>query len=79
MVVEGAQDAIVNLPTNSILAGRPGQLGLGGAYFAANGTGQNNANGFVRQALCRLRAARRREAQTRPLHVSRRRRSHPKR
>ncbi len=49
--VEGAQDAIVNLPTNSILAGRPGQLGLGGAYFAANGTGQNNANGFVRQAF----------------------------
>src|ERR1051325_11338466 len=48
--VEGAQDAIVNLPTHSILAGSPGQLGLGGAYFAANGTGQNNANGFVRQA-----------------------------
>lgn len=49
-LVEGAQDGIVNLPTNSILAGRPGQLGLGGTYFGANGTGQNNANGFVRQA-----------------------------
>jgi hypothetical protein len=48
--VEGAQDAILDLPTGAILAGRPGQLGLGGTYFAANGRGQNNANGFVRQA-----------------------------
>ena len=48
--VEGAQDAILDLPTGAILAGRPGQLGPGGTYFAANGRGQNNANGFVRQA-----------------------------
>jgi hypothetical protein len=48
--LEGAQDAIVDLPTGAVLAGRPGQLGLGGTYFAANGNGQNNANGFVRQA-----------------------------
>ncbi len=48
--VEGAQDAILDLPTNAILSGRPGQLGLGGTYLAANGGGQNNANGFVRQA-----------------------------
>ncbi len=48
--LEGAQDAIVNLPTNSVLVGRPGQLGLGGTYFIANSSGQNNANGFVRQA-----------------------------
>ena len=48
--VEGAQDAIVDLPTSAVLSGRPGQLGLGAAYFVANGNGQNNANGFVRQA-----------------------------
>jgi len=48
--VEGAQDAIVNLPTTAILPGALGQLGLGGTYYAANGGGQNNANGFVRQA-----------------------------
>jgi hypothetical protein len=48
--IEGAQDAILDLPTGAVVAGRPGQLGLGGTYFAANGNGQNNANGFVRQA-----------------------------
>ena len=48
--VEGAQDAIVNLPTTAVLPGAPGQLGLGGTYYAANGNGQNNANAFVRQA-----------------------------
>jgi hypothetical protein len=48
--IEGAQDAILDLPTSAILAGRPGQLGLGGTYFAANGSSQNNASGFVRQA-----------------------------
>lgn len=57
--VEGAQDAILDLPTGSVLTGRPGQLGLGGTYFVANGNGQNNANGFVRQAYVAfaLRAA----------------------
>ena len=48
--VEGAQDAIVNLPTAAVLPGAPGQLGLGGTYYAANGNRQNNANAFVRQA-----------------------------
>lgn len=48
--LEGAQDAIVNLPTGAVVAGPPGQLGLGGTYFVANGNGQNNGNGFVRQA-----------------------------
>ncbi len=49
-LVEGAQDAILGLPANAVLSGRSGQLGLGGTYFAANGNGQNSANGFVRQA-----------------------------
>lgn len=48
--LEGAQDAVIDLPTAAVLGGRPGQLGLGGTYFAANGNGQNNANGVVRQA-----------------------------
>lgn len=48
--VEGAQDAIVNLPSTAVLPGASGQLGLGGTYYAANGNGQNNANAFVRQA-----------------------------
>src|SRR5882762_4927101 len=48
--VEGAQDAILDLPASAVLAGRPGQLGLGGTYFAANGNGENNVNGFFRQA-----------------------------
>ena len=49
-MLEGAQDAIVDLPTRALQPGRPGQLGLGATYFAANGNGQNNANGFVKQA-----------------------------
>jgi hypothetical protein len=49
-LVEGAQDAIVDLPTRAVVPGTPGQLGLGASYFAANGNGQNNVNGFVRQA-----------------------------
>ncbi len=47
---EGAQDAILDLPTTAVLPGRSGQLGLGGTYFAANSGGPNNANAFVRQA-----------------------------
>ena len=53
--VEGAQDAILGLPTGAVVPGRPGQLGLGGTYYAANGNDQNNANGFVRQAFLGLR------------------------
>jgi hypothetical protein len=50
-LLEGAQDSILNLPTGAILPGLSGQLGLGAGYFAANSNGQNNANGFVRQAF----------------------------
>jgi len=48
--IEGAADAIVSLPTGAVLPGPPGQLGLGGTYYAANGNRQNNTNAFVRQA-----------------------------
>jgi Alginate export len=48
--IEGAEDAIVSLPAAAVLPGAPGQLGLGGTYYVANGNGQNNTNAFVRQA-----------------------------
>jgi YD repeat-containing protein len=47
---EGAADAIVDLPPSAVQPGRLGQLGLGGTYFAANGSQRNNVNGFVKQA-----------------------------
>jgi Alginate export len=49
-LIEGAQDAIFDLPTRAVVAGTAGQLGLGGTYFAANGNAQNNLNGFLKQA-----------------------------
>jgi hypothetical protein len=49
-LLEGAADAIVDLPASAAQPGRPGQLGLGGTYFAANGNERNNVNGFVKQA-----------------------------
>jgi hypothetical protein len=49
-LVEGAADAIVNLPPSAVQAGRLGQLGLGGTYYAANGNERNNVNGFAKQA-----------------------------
>ena len=48
--VEAAQDAIFMLPRDAIVAAPQGQLGSGGTYYAANGNGRNNANGFVKQA-----------------------------
>jgi hypothetical protein len=49
-LLEGAQDAILDLPTHAVVSGPQGQFGLGGTYFAANGNGQNNVNGFINQA-----------------------------
>src|SRR6202521_2573103 len=48
--LEGAADAIVDLPPSAVQPGRLGQLGLGGTYYAANGNSRNNVNGFVKQA-----------------------------
>jgi len=53
--LEAAQDAILGLPTDAVVAAPQGQLGLGGTYFAANGNGRNNANGFVKQAYIRFK------------------------
>ena len=49
-LVEGAADAIFDLPPSSVQAAPLGQLGLGGAYFAANGGTRNTASGFLKQA-----------------------------
>lgn len=49
-LIEGAQDAIFNLPANAVQSGRLGQLGLGGTYFAANGNVPTTASGFLKQA-----------------------------
>jgi hypothetical protein len=48
--LEGAQDAIVGLPTTAVQPGRLGQLGLGGTYYAANGSSAGTASGFLKQA-----------------------------
>lgn len=54
-LLEGAADAIVDLPPGAVQPGRLGQLGLGGTYFAANGNQRNNVNGFVKQAFVGFR------------------------
>lgn len=48
--VEAAQDAILFLPQDAVVAAPQGQLGPGGSYYAANGNGRNNVNAFVKQA-----------------------------
>jgi hypothetical protein len=48
--IEGAQDAILNLPTDAVQSGRLGQLGAGGSYYAANGSIPSTASGFLKQA-----------------------------
>lgn len=53
--VEAAQDTILGLPTNAVVAAPQGQLGLGGTYYAANGNNENNANVFVKQGFVRFK------------------------
>ena len=53
--LEAAQDAIFALPVNAVVPAPQGQLGLGGTYYAANGNGRNNFNGFVREAVVRFK------------------------
>lgn len=53
--LEGAQDAILALPTDALAPAPQGQLGLGGTYYAANGSHSNNAYVFVKQAYIRIK------------------------
>jgi len=48
--LEGAADAVFDLPPSAVQPGRLGQLGLGGTYYAANGNARNTASGFLKQA-----------------------------
>lgn len=52
--LEAAQDAILLLPRNAVVAAPQGQLGAGGTYYAANGNSRNNVNAFVKQAYFQL-------------------------
>lgn len=49
-LLEGAADGIFDLPPAAVQPGRLGQLGLGGTYYAANGSVRNTASGFLKQA-----------------------------
>ncbi|HEY6947049.1 MAG TPA: alginate export family protein [Candidatus Acidoferrum sp.] len=53
--LESAQDTIFALPDNAVAPAPQGQLGFGGAYFAANGNTVNSFNGFVREAFVRFK------------------------
>lgn len=53
--LDAAQIMILALPTNAVASAPQGQLGLGGTYYAANGNGHNNVNGFVKQAYVRFK------------------------
>src|SRR5215467_13598670 len=53
--LEGAQDAILALPSSAVVGAPQGQLGLGGTYYVSNGNTRNNASGFVKQAYVTLK------------------------
>ena len=54
-LVEGAADAIFDLPPSAVQSAPLGQLGLGGTYFASNGGARNTASGFLKQAYVGLK------------------------
>jgi hypothetical protein len=49
-LLEGAADGIFDLPQGAVRPAPAGQLGLGGTYFAANGSDRTIAGGFLKQA-----------------------------
>jgi hypothetical protein len=51
--VEGAMPLLLGLPEKAVAPGAPGQLGLGGTYFAANG--YQDAGIFIKQASIRFK------------------------
>jgi Alginate export len=53
--LEGAQVAIVGLPSAAVVPAPQGQLGLGGNYFVANDGSTNNIDGFLKQGFIRLK------------------------
>jgi Alginate export len=53
--LQGAQVALVGLPTLAVVAAPQGQLGLGGNYYAANSNQSNNVGGFLKQGFVRFK------------------------
>ncbi len=53
--LEGEQPSLLGLPDDAVVAAPQGQLGLGGAYYAANNNHVNTANGFVKQAFLNIK------------------------
>jgi hypothetical protein len=53
--LEFAVPLVLNLPTNAVAASPQGQLGLGGAYYAANSNNANTAALFPKQAFIRFK------------------------
>ncbi len=47
--LEGEQAALIDLPTQAVVAAPQGQLGLGGNYYAANNNESNPVGGFLKQ------------------------------
>jgi hypothetical protein len=52
--IEVAAPVLLGLPENAVAAGAQGQLGLGAAYFAANGRSRNAAMPFLKQGFLRF-------------------------
>ncbi|MFZ0805706.1 MAG: alginate export family protein [Candidatus Sulfotelmatobacter sp.] len=53
--LEGAQVALVGLPTMAVDPAPQGQLGLGGTYYASNSNNSNNVDGFLKQGFVVLK------------------------
>jgi len=53
--VEGAQVAIVGLPTGAVAPAPQGQLGLGANYYVANDKSVNNVGGFLKQGYVQFK------------------------
>ena len=54
---ELAAPILLNVPNGAVQAAPLGQLGLGGAYYAANRSNQDAASIFVKQAYLRIKGA----------------------
>ncbi|MGZ8867833.1 MAG: alginate export family protein [Thermoanaerobaculia bacterium] len=52
---EVAQPALLSLPDRAVAPGAQGQLGLGATYYAANGSDENAATVFIKQAAVRFK------------------------
>ena len=53
--VEGEQVSLVGLPDDAVVAAPQGQLGLGGTYYAANGTATTVSSGFLKQGFVNVK------------------------